>query len=37
MSLAQITEKIKNDARKEADGILSKAKEQAESITRKAG
>lgn len=37
MSLAQITEKIKNDAQKEADGILAKAKEQAELITQKAG
>ncbi len=36
MSLAQITEKIKNDARKEADEILLKAKTQAETIARKA-
>ena len=31
-----ITEKIKNDARKEADEILLKAKTQAETIARKA-
>ena len=37
MSLAQITEKIKNDAQREAEEILSKAKEQAELITRRAG
>lgn len=37
MSLAQITEKIRNDAQKEADEILSKAKAQADSITQKAG
>ena len=37
MSLAQITEKIKNDAQKEADEILSKAKGQAEVITQKSG
>ena len=36
MSLAQITEKIRNDAQKEADEILSKAKAQAEAITSKA-
>lgn len=36
MSLAQITEKIRNDAQKEADEILSKAKAQAGSITGKA-
>lgn len=37
MSLAQITEKIRNDAQKEANEILSKAKAQAASITKKAG
>ena len=37
MSLAQITEKIRNDAQKEADEILSKAKAQADFITQKAG
>ncbi|MEG1823954.1 MAG: V-type ATP synthase subunit E family protein [Cloacibacillus sp.] len=37
MSLAQITEKIKNDAQKEADEVLSKAKGQVELITQKAG
>lgn len=37
MSLAQITEKIRNDAQKEADEILSKAKGQADFITQKAG
>ncbi|MCF0247742.1 MAG: hypothetical protein HUJ86_03955 [Synergistes sp.] len=37
MSLAQITEKIKNDAQKEADEILSKAKGQADFINQKAG
>lgn len=37
MSLAQITEKIKSDAQKEADEIISKAKAQAELITQKAG
>ena len=36
MSLAQITEKIRNDAQKEADEILSKAKAQAGSIAAKA-
>ncbi len=36
MSLAQITEKIRNDAQKEADEILSKAKAQAGSITSRA-
>lgn len=36
MSLAQITEKIRNDAQKEADEILSKAKAQAASITGRA-
>ena len=37
MSLAQITEKIRNDAQKEADEIIAKAKGQAELITQKAG
>lgn len=36
MSLAQITEKIRNDAQKEADEILSKAKAQADALTAKA-
>ena len=36
MSLAQITEKIRNDAQKEADEILAKAKAQAEALTSRA-
>lgn len=36
MSLAQITEKIKNDAHREADSILLKAKTEAEIIAKKA-
>ena len=36
MSLAQITEKIINDAKTEADGIISKAKAQAGLITQRA-
>ena len=36
MSLAQITEKIRNDAQKEADEIISQAKAQAASFTGKA-
>lgn len=36
MSLAQITEKIKNDAQREADEILAKAKAQVEQITKQA-
>ncbi len=36
MSLAQITEKIRNDAQKEADEILAKAKSQAEALAAKA-
>lgn len=35
MSLAQITDKIKNDAQREADEILAKAKAQAEAVTKK--
>lgn len=35
MSLAQITDKIKNDARLEADEILAKAKAQAEALAKK--
>ena len=36
MSLAQITEKIRNDAQSEADEILSKAKAKAQTIKEKA-
>lgn len=36
MSLAQITEKIKNDAQLEADAILTKAKAQIEQVTKQA-
>ena len=37
MSLAQITEKIRSDAQKEADNILAKAKAKTELITQRAG
>jgi V/A-type H+-transporting ATPase subunit E len=36
MSLAQITDKIKSDAQKEADELLAKATSQAEQITKRA-
>lgn len=35
MSLAQITEKIRNDAQLEADGILARARKQADSINKR--
>ena len=37
MSLAQITEKIRSDAQKEADNILAKAKAKTELIAQRAG